>query len=223
MTYTNIDWRGLTAGVDRIAQNNRAKYQADTAAETSRYTADTQAGSARYTADSNAAASKYKVDEETKRTEAISKAERESREKVAELDREARKEVAKLEVLGNITGQSVRIMPDIIPLFFTNGGGKGGNGNTGKYNTAANSPSKEELMQMIFKEDKLNALAKQGTLPTTRVGLGTLESNKEVPTSDYGGVNAVTVWNAFKGAFEHAGPYLAAGATAALTALKFAF
>lgn len=196
-TYTNIDWRGLTAGVDRIAQNNRTKYSSDSNLEGTKYSADVNAKTQTEVANLNDV-----------RERDLAAKERELREKIATADREGRKEVAHITGMYGLGNSALRTVPTILPLYFNGGKGNG-----------SNSGPKMDKTPMGATEVKTSGVP----TPEFRSGLANVVPGTDVSLGTSSGVNSTTVWNAFKEFGKQAGPALAAGSLAALKMLKFVF
>lgn len=213
MTFTSIDWRGLSSGVDRIAQNNRNKYTADSSKESSKYTADVNAQTQTSIAD--------KVDI---RERDIAAAERTLREKIADKDREGRRDVAKITGMYNLAGQGLRTIPTLLPLVFTGGKGGGNSGNSTNSSSTSKPLNAAEISKQVFKDDLLNQKTRAyGTVPTFRSGFVSTKPDSQVSSSDMSGVNSTSVWNAMKTVGTTLGPTIAAGLATALSIAKFAF
>lgn len=169
-TYTNIDWSGLTAGVNRIAENNRNRLRSEYSAGSSVHAADTQANTQKYIAET-----------QDVRERELAKEERQLRESIADKDREGRKEVAKINAGASIVRDGFKIIPT---LFATkpNNSNKGGTGNT-KPSNATLSPAVDSGNATVAKPVTIG----EGALPTFRSGNATISSNKEATASDQSG------------------------------------
>lgn len=205
-TYTNIDWRGLTSGIDRIAENKRNAYSADQHLAGVQYSANKSYEGTVYSADSHAATSKYNTDVTDMRERDLAQKERDLRREISSADREGRKQVAHIQGMYGLGNSAMRVVPTLLPLVATTGGKGSGPKHFDNTPKGATSTATSKV-----------------AVPEHRSGFATLTSGTEISKSTSSGVNATTLWNTLKDVTKAVGPSLATGALAALTAMKFVF